>query len=83
MAKKKVENKLTDEQLEKLQTYVNTANRIQLTIGGLEAQKHEWLHKLTEVKEGMDVFQKELEAQYGDVQIDLQTGVITENAGNS
>jgi len=83
MAKKKVENKLTDEQLEKLQSYVNSANRIQLTIGGLEAQKHEWLHKLIAVRENMDVFQKELESQYGDVQIDLQTGVITENASNS
>jgi tellurite resistance protein len=80
MAKAK---KVTKEHLEQLQGFVTTSNRVALSIGSIEAQKHELLHQFAEVKKAMDDFQKELEAEYGDVQIDLQTGTITENASNS
>ena len=32
--------KVTDQELEKLQQFVNTINEAQATIGGLEMQKH-------------------------------------------
>lgn len=80
MAKAK---KVTKEHLEQLQGFVTTSNRVALSIGSIEAQKHELLHQFAEVKKAMDDFQKELEAEYGDVQIDLQTGTITDNASNS
>lgn len=77
------EKKVTQEHLEQLQGFVSTSNRIAMNIGSIEAQKHELLHQFAEVKKAMDEFQKELEAKYGDVQVDLQTGIITDNAGNS
>ena len=43
--------KITDEQLKKVQETVNTINRAQIELGSMELKKHEMLHQLAGVKD--------------------------------
>jgi|TARA_B110000977_G_scaffold193743_1_gene269176 hypothetical protein len=71
--------KLTSEELKNLQDAVNSLNQIQLQVGGLELQKHELQHAAAEAKVALEKVQKELEDEYGQVSVDIQTGDIKES----
>ena len=74
---------ITASELKKLQEMVGGMNQLQTTIGGYEAQKHEFLHQLAGAKNELTEYQKELTETYGDVQIDLKDGAISPaDAGN-
>ena len=74
---------ITASELTKLQEMVSGMNQLQATIGGYEAQKHEFLHQLAGAKNELTEYQKELTETYGDVQIDLKDGTISPaDAGN-
>ena len=83
---KKVEDakveKITAEELEKLQGFVQGMNQAQLNIGGLEAQKMELLNQVAQIKEMLNEFQADLEKSYGKVSVSLVDGTIAENADN-
>jgi len=68
--------KITDEQLEKVQNTVNTINRAQLEIGSMEVKKHEILHQLAGIREQLSALQKDFEKEYGTFDVDIQTGKI-------
>jgi len=68
--------KITDEQLEKVQDTVNNINRTQLEIGSMEVRKHELMHGISTYRENLTVLQKEFEKEYGTFDIDIQTGAI-------
>ena len=51
--------KVTDEQLKKVQEAVNAMNRTQMEIGQLETRKHELVHNIAVVKDGLTVLQSE------------------------
>ena len=68
--------KVTDEQLAKVQGIVNNINRSQLDLGMLETRKHQMLHGITAMQEGLVELQKEFQKEYGTFDIDIQTGVI-------
>ena len=68
--------KITDEQLKKVQETVNTINRAQIEIGGMELRKHELLHQLAGVKDELTVLQEELNKDYGTVDVNIQNGTI-------
>ena len=68
--------KITDEQLEKVQNTVNTINRAQLEIGSMEVKKHEIMHQLAGIREQLSALQKDFEKEYGTFDIDIQTGKI-------
>jgi allophanate hydrolase subunit 1 len=68
--------KITDEQLKKIQETVNTMNRAQIEIGGMELRKHELLHQLAGVKDELAVLQEELNKDYGTVDVNIQNGTI-------
>ena len=68
--------KITDEQLEKVQNTVNTINRAQLEIGSMEVKKHEILHQLASIREQLSDLQKDFEKEYGTFDVDIQTGKI-------
>tara|TARA_Y100000114_G_C11661166_1_gene279111 strand:- start:482 stop:730 length:249 start_codon:yes stop_codon:yes gene_type:complete len=70
--------KIKEEELSKLNNFVNQANQIQLQIGGLEAHKADLLKNFSGVTASLTSFQKELEKEYGQVNIDLTTGEIKE-----
>ena len=68
--------KITDEQLKKVQETVNTINRAQIEIGGMELRKHEVLHQLAGVKDELTLLQDELKKEYGTVDVNINDGAI-------
>jgi hypothetical protein len=68
--------KITDEQLKKIQDTVNGINRAQLEIGTIELKKHEMLHGISGLREQLVVLQKELEKDYGTFDVNIVDGKI-------
>ena len=68
--------KITDEQLSKVQDTVNNINRAQLEIGSVELKKHELMHNIAGLREALTLLQKEFEKEYGTFDINIQTGKI-------
>ena len=69
--------KITDEQLKKIQDTVNGMNRAQLEIGTMELKKHEMLHGISGLREELVVLQKQLEKDY--CMFDVNTVNVTIN----
>ena len=68
--------KITDEQLKKVQDTVNNLNRGQLEIGSMEVRKHEVMHNLASLRDKLTVLQGEFEKEYGTFDINIQDGTI-------
>ena len=68
--------KITDEQLKKVQDTVNSMNRSQLEIGSMELRKHDLLHGIAGLRDELTLLQKEFEKDYGTFDVDIQTGTI-------
>ena len=68
--------KITDEQLKKVQDTVNGINRGQLEIGMNEIKKHEMMHQIAGLRDGLTVLQGEFEKEYGTFDINIQDGTI-------
>ena len=68
--------KITAEQLEKVQNTVNSLNRSQLEIGSIELKKHEMMHRIAGVKDELTLLQGEFEKEYGTFDINIQDGTI-------
>jgi len=68
--------KITKDQLEKVQNIVNKLNRVQIEIGTLEVRKHDMMHQAASVRDALSVLQSEFEKDYGTIDIDIHTGVI-------
>ena len=71
--------KITEEQLKQLQELVGTINNAQTQLGGIEVQKHQLLHQVSEVQGKLNEVQAELEKEYGKVSVNLQDGTITKD----
>ena len=70
--------KIKEEQLKKIQEQQAAVNKILNEVGYLEANKHGLLHELAGVNEGIEDFKKELEKEYGAVNINLEDGTYTD-----
>ena len=68
--------KITNEELNKIQNLISTANKAQIELGGIEVQKHSILHKVATIQDQIVLFRNELNKSYGTNDIDIQTGVI-------
>ena len=68
--------KITDEQLKKVQDLINAINRGQLELGTIETRKHVMLHQISGIQEQLSGMQKEFEDQYGTFDINIQDGTI-------
>ena len=68
--------KITDEQLRKLQDTINGINRAQLEIGSMEIRKHEMMHNIADLRDKIALMQSEFEKEYGTYNINIQDGVI-------
>ena len=66
--------KLTEEQLQKLQGFVQTLNQAQMQLGQLEVEKHGLLHQTAETQSQLQALQTELEDEYGKVSVNIQDG---------
>ena len=70
--------KIKEEQLKKIQEQQAAVTKILNEVGYLEANKHGLLHELAGVNECIEEFKKELEEEYGAVNINLEDGTYTE-----
>jgi len=68
--------KVTDDQLKKVQDTVNNINRAQLEIGSMEIRKHEVMHNIAGLRDELTLLQAEFEKDYGTFDINIQDGVI-------
>ena len=68
--------KITKEQLEKVQNSVNNINRVQLEIGSIELKKHELMHNVAGLRDELVLLQSEFEKEYGTYDINIQDGTI-------
>jgi len=68
--------KITDEQLKKVQSLVNIINRNNLEIGSMEIKKHEIMHNIAGLRDELTKLQTEFETEYGTYDIDIQDGTI-------
>jgi len=68
--------KITDEQLKKVQSLVNIINRNNLEIGSMEIKKHEIMHNIAGLRDELTKLQTEFETEYGTYDINIQDGTI-------
>ena len=66
--------KIKEEQLKTIQDQQKELNDLLNQIGFLEAQKHGLLHKFGETNVQVDKTKKDLEQEYGPVNINVETG---------
>lgn len=71
------EEKITEDELLRLQEFVGNLNQVQMELGKLELQKSQAVNTFAEMQKGMGEFQKELEEVYGQVNINVQDGTIS------
>ena len=75
--------KVTDDQLNKIQTIVSNINKAQMEIGKFESGKHNLLHQVQVLQGELGTLQKELEDEYGTVNINIQDGTIQYEDGEA
>jgi len=68
--------KITDEQLEKVQTLINDIKRSQMELGQMETKKHAILHHVSSLQEAIGVVREEFEKEYGTSDVNIQDGII-------
>ena len=75
---KKVEKatKITNEELNQVQSLVNDLNRAQIEIGSFESKKHNLLHHVSTLQGRLSALQSEFEKTYGTADINIQDGTI-------
>lgn len=70
--------KIKKDELSKLQELVNSIQEAQSQLGGLELQKHQIIAAANAARELLNDVQRELQEKYGEVNISLATGEITD-----
>jgi len=78
---KKVEKatKITNEELNQVQSVINGINKAQLEIGTIETRKHAFLHHVSGLQEKLNELQLSFENTYGTADINIQDGTINYN----
>ena len=74
--KKEKPSKITNEELNQVQSVVNNINRAQLEIGSIETRKHSLLHHISISQDQLANLQAEFEKIYGTADINIQDGTI-------
>ena len=69
--------KITDDQLKKITDQQQQLSRLLNNIGVIEIQKHNIASEVKILSNDIDQTKKELEEEYGSVNIDLKTGEFT------
>ena len=75
---KKVEKatKITNEELNQVQSVINDINRAQLEVGSIESKKHNLLHHVAQLQEKLGEMQTNFEQTYGTADINIKDGTI-------
>jgi hypothetical protein len=70
-------SKITKDQLEKIQEQQGKLQNILTEIGVIEVRKHEAMHAQAVLSQEIEETKKELEEQYGAININMQDGSYT------
>ena len=70
--------KVTKEQLEKIQDQQEKLRNVLTDIGVIEVRKHEALHAQAVISQKIEENKKELEKEYGAINVNMATGEYTE-----
>lgn len=73
--------KLTEDQLKELQTVISQTKELTSEVGSLEFTKQGLIAQLGQLNNKMSEIQKALLEEYGNVNVNIETGEITENEG--
>ena len=68
--------KVTEEQLKKIQDQVGRMNNFQIEVGMVETRKHALLHQIGSIQQEISTTQEELKKEYGSADINIQTSEI-------
>ena len=68
--------KITEEQLKKVQDLINQINRSQMELGQMETKKHVMLHNVSSLQEAVGEMRDEFEKDYGTFDVNIQDGTI-------
>ena len=68
--------KITDEQLEKVQKLISSVNKLQMEVGIMESRKHNALHNIAGINDQLTLLQGEFEKDYGTFDINIEDGTI-------
>jgi len=68
--------KITDDQLKKVQDVINDINRSQMEVGSMETKKHAIMHHITALQETVGEMRSEFEKEYGTADVNIQDGII-------
>ena len=68
--------KITEEQLLKVQKTINGINRAQIELGSMEIQKHEMMHNIAGLRDNLKVMQNDFQKEYGTFDINIHDGTI-------
>ena len=68
--------KITEEQLEKVQKLVGSVNKLQMEVGIMESRKHNALHNIAGINDQLTLLQGEFEKDYGTFDINIEDGTI-------
>ena len=74
--KAKKPSKITNEELNQVQSVINDINRAQLEVGSFESKKHSLLHHIAQLQEKLGEIQVDFEKTYGTADINIQDGTI-------
>ena len=74
--------KITEDQLKKVQDVINDINRSQMEVGSMETKKHAIMHHITALQETVGEMRSEFEKDYGTVDINIQDGTINYGEAN-
>ena len=76
--KKEKPEKITNEELNQVQSVINNINRAQLEIGSFESKKHNILHHISILQGELSKIESEFEKIYGTTDINIQDGTINQ-----
>jgi FtsZ-binding cell division protein ZapB len=68
--------KITEDQLKKVQDVINDINRSQMEVGSIETKKHAIIHHITALQEAVGEMRNEFEKEYGTADVNIQDGII-------
>jgi len=70
--------KINEDHLKVVQTQQKDLNTLLNNIGYLETQKHGLLHQFNDLAKSVEDFKKVLEEEYGEININVESGEYTE-----
>ena len=68
--------KVTEDQLKRMQEIVNKINQSQMEVGVIESRKHNIMHYINSVQDELTRLTSEFESEYGTSDINIQDGTI-------